>query len=104
MIIINFTHPLTSEQKQQIEQMGGGEITAVHDISCQFDNEQPFAPQVAGVVDEVPLSGAEWQTEALLINPPAYAPATSILLAELHGRIGYFPSFIRIRPFPFVSN
>ena len=27
-----------------------------------------------------------------------YAPAAFVLLAELHGRIGRFPSLIRLRP------
>ena len=42
----------------------------------------------------------EWQTSPLLINPPGYAPAAFVLLAELHGRIGHFPSLIRLRPKP----
>jgi len=29
-----------------------------------------------------------------------YAPAAFVLLAELHGRIGHFPSLIRLRPLP----
>ncbi|MFL5624460.1 MAG: CRISPR-associated protein Csx15, partial [Ktedonobacteraceae bacterium] len=39
-----------------------------------------------------------WQTRPLLINPPGFAPAAFVLLAELHGRIGHFPSLIRLRP------
>jgi hypothetical protein len=34
----------------------------------------------------------------LLVNPPGYAPAAFVLLAELHGRIGHFPSLVRLRP------
>jgi hypothetical protein len=33
-----------------------------------------------------------------MINPPGYAPAAFVLLAELHGRIGHFPTLIRLRP------
>jgi len=40
----------------------------------------------------------EGRTCPLLINPPGYAPAAFVLLAELHGRIGSFPTLIRIRP------
>jgi hypothetical protein len=32
------------------------------------------------------------------VNPPGLAPATAALLAELHGRMGYFPSILRLRP------
>ena len=37
-------------------------------------------------------------THPLLINPPGYAPAAFALLAELQGRIGHFPSLIRLCP------
>lgn len=30
--------------------------------------------------------------------PPGYAPAAFVLLAELHGCIGHFPTLIRLRP------
>ena len=98
MIILNFAHPLTAEQQEQIEQMTEIAIREIHDVSCQFDNNRPFPPQIADIVEKIPLSADAWQTEALLINPPSYAPAASTLLAELHGRSGYFPTFIRIRP------
>ena len=57
-------------------------------------------PQITAIVDAVGLSSEEWQTRPLLINPPGYAPAAFVLLAELHGRIGHFPSLIRLRPKP----
>ena len=98
MIILNFTHPLTVAQMEQIMQKTGMTITTVHDTPCQFDNSQDFIPQINEVVARVPLTAEEWQTAPLLINPPAYAPATMILLAEIHDRMGYFPSIIRIRP------
>lgn len=40
----------------------------------------------------------EWQTIPLVVVHAGYAPAWSILLAELHGRLGYFPSIVRLRP------
>ena len=100
MILINFTHPLTQDQKAQIETAVGQPLTAVHDIPCHFDNQQPFPPQVTDLLDTIPLTAAQWQTEPLLINPPAYAPAAVTLLAELHGRTGHFPTIVRIRPVP----
>jgi hypothetical protein len=30
--------------------------------------------------------------------PAGYAPAWSVVLAELHGRLGYFPDLVRLRP------
>ena len=64
----------------------------------QIDQAEPLAPQITAIVDTVGLSSEEWQTRPLLINPPGYAPAAFVLLAELHGRIGHFPSLIRLRP------
>lgn len=98
MILINFTHPLTPAQQAELEQITGRTIAEVRDVPCQFDNAHPFAIQVAARVDEVGLTSRQWQTLPILINPPAYAPAAGILIAELHGRMGYFPALIRIRP------
>ncbi len=99
MIIINFTHPLTTEQQIEIEKQTGQKVMVIHEITCHFDNEQPFAQQIVLLVG-VDLTAEAWQIEPILINPPAYAPVTATLLAELHGRIGYFPAIIRIRPKP----
>ena len=98
MLILNFTHPLTDEHKAQIEALAGTSIDEVRAITVQIDQGKPLGPQVSAIVDAAQLSSQEWQTRALLINPPGYAPAAFVLLAELHGRIGHFPSLIRLRP------
>lgn len=98
MIVINFTHPLTIEQQGQIESLAGETIALVRDIPCHLDNERPYAAQIKALVDTAGFSSLQWQTEAILINPPAYAPAAAVLLAELHGRMGHFSTIIRIRP------
>lgn len=66
----------------------------------QIDQDESLAPQVAAIVDASGVTPEEWQTRPLLINPPGYAPAAFVLLAELHGRIGHFPALIRVRPKP----
>lgn len=98
MLILNFTHPLTDEHKAQIESLAGTSIDEVRDIPVQINQDEPLAPQVSAVVDGAHLSSKEWQTRTLLINPPGYTPAAFVLLAELHGRMGHFPSLIRLRP------
>jgi hypothetical protein len=100
MLILNFTHPLTSEQRSQIEALAHTSIEEVRTIPVQIDQAEPLEPQIIVIVDAVGLSSEEWQTLPLLINPPGYAPAAFVLLAELHGRIGHFPSLIRLRPKP----
>lgn len=100
MLILNFTHPLTNDQRAQIEALANTSIDEVRTIPIQINQEQPLEPQITAIVDSVELSSEEWQTRPLLINPPGYAPAAFVLLAELHGRIGHFPSLIRLRPKP----
>ena len=100
MLILNFTHPLTDEQRAQIEALAHTSIEEVRTIPVQIDQGEPLEPQITAIVDAVGLSSEEWQIRPLLINPPGYAPAAFVLLAELHGRIGHFPSLIRLRPKP----
>ncbi len=100
MILLNFSHPLTSEQLQRIEGLLGQQVERVMDIPTQFDHERPFGEQVRGLVDGIGLSPEQWQTAPLVVNPPGYAPAAVALLAELHGRMGHFPAVLRLRPLP----
>lgn len=98
MILLNFTHPLTPEHLAQIEALTGQAIGRVVDAPAQFDVAAPFAPQVADLVDSLGLSPVAWQTEPILINPPALNVIAATLVAELHGRMGYFPPVLRLRP------
>jgi len=98
MLILNFSHPLTSEQREQIETLAAASIENIHTIAVQIDQGQPLEAQIRTIVAAIPLTSEEWQTRSLLINPPGYAPAAFVLLAELHGRIGHFPTLVRLRP------
>ena len=98
MLILNFTHPLTSEHRAQIETLTGTTVDDIRTIPVQIEQADPLEPQIRALVDSIQLGSEEWQTRPLLINPPGYAPAAFVLLAELHGRVGHFPSLIRMRP------
>lgn len=98
MIIINFSHPLTNEQKDKIKSLTGSEIQKVIKVNVNLDNALPFGQQVEEIVEQVGLTGDEWQIEPILVNLPGYAPAVGTVLAELHGRMGNFPSVIRLAP------
>lgn len=98
MLILNFSHPLTNDQRTQIEQLAGMPISEIRTIPVQIEQGEPLGPQVVAFVDAVGLAPDEWQTTPLLINPPGYAPAAFVLLAELHGRMGHFPTLLRLRP------
>jgi hypothetical protein len=98
MLILNFSHPLTPEQIAGIEALTGQPVARTIALPAQFDNSQPFAPQVEALIETCGLSSSEWQTTPLLIVLPSLNFITAILLAELHGRTGYFPSCVRLRP------
>jgi hypothetical protein len=98
MLILNFSHPITAEQRVQIEALAEMPISEIRTIPVQIEQAEPLSSQIAALVDAVGLSPEEWQTMPLLINPPGYAPAAFVLLAELHGRIGHFPTLLRLRP------
>jgi hypothetical protein len=98
MILLNFSHPLTPEQLQQIEALTGQKMERVVEVHSQIDSQQPLEPQVTVLADSAGLSPAEWQTLPLLVNPPSLHWVAITLLAGLHGRCGYFPAHLRLRP------
>jgi hypothetical protein len=98
MILLNFSHPLTDDHLAQVEALTGQEVERVVEVHSQIDAQQPLSPQVVEMVNTCGLSPAEWQTLPLLVNPPALNFSAVALLAELHGRLGYFPAVVRTRP------
>jgi len=100
MILLNFSHPLSPAQLAQIEGLLTGKIERAVEVHSQVDAQQPLAAQVVQMADAAGLSPAEWQNQPLLVNPPALNYSAVLLLAELHGRMGYFPACLRMRPVP----
>jgi hypothetical protein len=98
MLVINFSHPLTAEQLSALEGMVERPIDLLVEVPCQLDVSRPFADQVRELVDRIGLDGTAWQTTPLVINPPSLAPIAAMVLAEIHGRAGYFPPILRLRP------
>lgn len=98
MLLLNFSHPLTPAHVAQVAALAGQPVERVVEAPLQLDLAAPLAEQVAAAVDGVGLTPREWQTLPLVVNPPGYAPAAGVLLAELHGRTGYFPTILWLRP------
>lgn len=98
MILLNFVHPLTPDQLRQVTTLTGHRVERVITISSQIDSQLSLVPQVRALVEQVGLSSQEWQTLLLLVNPPSLNFIAVVLLAELHGRCGYFPAHLRLRP------
>ncbi len=98
MFLLNFTHPIPADQLERIAQLTGQPVETVLTLPAQFDHAQPFIPQVQALIDQVPLTPEEWQTAPLMVVLPSLNYIAAIVLAELHGRMGYFPPIVRLRP------
>ena len=100
MILINFAHALTPEQLERVEALAGRKVERLIPVPSQFDQDQPLAPQAIRLVDDVGLAPEEWQTKPLLVYPPGHSSLALLVLAEVHGRAGYFPRVLRLKPVP----
>jgi len=52
------------------------------------------------MLDTLPLSPEEWQTEPILMALPALNYSAAVILADVHGRMGHFPTIVHISPVP----
>jgi hypothetical protein len=98
MILLNFSHPITDEQKAQIEALIHQPVEGIIHIPAQFDHQQPYLPQLTALVEQIPLEPQTLQSAPLLVNLPSFNVIAALLLAELHGRMGYFPPIVRLKP------
>lgn len=98
MHILNFSHPLTPRQLDQVAALAGSAPEQIQDVRSQFDLGHPFNQQVARLLDGLDISTQQWQSGGWLVVPPSLNYAAAVLLAELHGRMGHFPAILRIRP------
>ena len=97
-MIVNFSHPLTDEQLADLRGRIGASAEPVVEVKTQVDTDEPLTPQVAALADAAGLSPEEWQTRPIVVNPPSLNYIAVALVAELHGRMGYFPPVIRLAP------
>lgn len=98
MILLNFSHPLTPEQKAQIEAITKNPLETVIALPIHFDQDKPFLPQLREILKAVTFTPEEWQTAPIIVNLPSYNYIAALTLAELHGRMGYFPPILRLKP------
>ena len=98
MILINFAHPFTPEHLKQIERLANQKVDRTIEVPTEVNPQKEIHPQVVELIEQARLTPSEWQTYPLLINPPSLNFIAITLLAELHGRCGYFPAHLRMRP------
>jgi hypothetical protein len=103
MILLNFAHPLTPAQLIEIEQLAGKQAERIIEATARFGSACSFVDQARGLVESTGLTAEEWQTLPLLINLPSHNVIAALVLAELHGRMGYFPAVLRLRPIPEIT-
>ena len=105
MLLLNFSHPLPPDQLAHLTEIIGQPIDEVRHLPAQFEQAAPLGPQaqalVARIAEQPPaLSGEAWQTAPILVILPALNYIAAAVLAELHGRMGYFPAVVRLAPVP----
>ncbi len=98
MIILNYSHPLNSNQIAQLEALTGRPVERCLDLPVQFDPDQPFEPQLRQLQGQLSLESSRLETGEFMIIPPALNFIAALVLADLHGRMGYFPPVVRLRP------
>ena len=100
MILLNFSHPLSAEQLLIVESLVSSKFTSIIDIKTHLDHQTSFPSQVKKLVGDIPLTSQQWQNSKILLVPPSLSIISCILLSELHGRMGYFPAVLRVKPVP----
>ena len=98
MLLLNFSHPLTADQLAQVAALTGQPVARAISLPVQFDSDAPFEPQLHALLADLPLTPEALQTEPIVVNLPSLNFIAALLLAELHGRMGYFPPIVRLRP------
>lgn len=97
MIVINFGHPFSAGLVEVLESKFQENVT-VRTIRVQADMEAAFGPQAKVLVEAVGLKADEWQTERFAVSLPGLSALAALVVAEIHGRSGYFPTVVRLKP------
>jgi hypothetical protein len=93
MIIVNFGHPITAKQQEQITRLAGP-IDRIIDVSSQINMTQPLAPQITEIIQKAGLTDQEWQQA--IINLPALSTSTYLFLHWYVTQFGRWPRVLRI--------
>lgn len=94
IFLLNFGHPLSPDAVRQLtEEIGEFETRTVR---VQLDMTQPLADQIRQAVDSVGFTPEEWQTTTFAVVLPGASVAAGLVLAQIHGRSGYFPRIVHL--------
>lgn len=98
IILLNFAHPLTAEDITAINNLAKQPILDIKNIDAQIDPQGNVTVQVEDILNRAGLSSEQWQQTSMIINLPSLSYSAAIMLALLHGRMGYFPAILRMKP------
>lgn len=97
MVLLNFGHPLTSEQVKVTGEITARDLAAIIDAAVRLDLDKPIQPQLEEVIDDI-AGRVDLENEPYLVSLPSLNIATAVVLAMLHGQSGHFPSVLRLKP------
>jgi len=95
--LVNFGHPITERQQRHIAAALGGVTPEIVDVDVFFDADQSIVGQAVELVDRAGVTPQRWQQGRIIVNLPGHSGLASVLLAEIHGRSGMFPTIVRLR-------
>lgn len=98
MIVLNFSHPLTDDQLDQIARAFGVDDVNFIDIPTHFDTQTAIEPQIVKLIKE---NGIDKLTKDMfVVRLPALDAGCAVLLAVFNGLFGFFPNVITFRKKP----
>lgn len=92
ILVLNFSHRLTAEQLEQISDFSGRPVVDAIDVPSHVDLAADLVPQACALVDASGISALEPGGVPVVVVLPALSVVAACVLAELHGRLGHFPS------------
>lgn len=98
MIVLNFSHPITEEHKEQLQKIANVGVKRVIEIHTQLDLNQPLWPQIENLVNQIDLTPEEWQKEYLVFIPPGLSVAAVMVVMALYSKSQRFLPMVVMRP------
>lgn len=101
--IVNYSHPITDSQKQQILSLMGhspagdpSELVEVVDVNVHFDPGELVGEKCAGLVRDTCDAlahkvGEIYKDAGIIVNLPGFSPLAAILLVALVSDYGSLP-------------
>lgn len=96
MLILNFSHPVTEQQKIDLAKMIGYEgLFDVKDVRFQLDQETSFQAQIFDLLVELPLTRLDWKDVYIFL--PGLSMAAVVIVNELK-KITSDVQIVRLKP------